>query len=185
MRLGTSLAAARKKSGLSQEDVAAKLGVSRQTISKWETDETLPDIRQAKKLAGLYHRTLDELIDFDADLEAVEQAIHSISEEKQREIDWTAVWGKMYPVLTAYRQTVDVPAYAAGRPARPLRLQPHRRPAGPQGHPRQLLGAIRGEQKAPGHMVGGLSFSGDYDILSVRVLPVNSTRCVLPIGLVP
>ena len=113
MRLGTSLASARKKSGLSQEDVAAKLGVSRQTISKWETDETLPDIRQAKKLAGLYHRTLDELIDFDADLEAVEQAIHSISEEKQREIDWTAVWGKMYPVLTAYRQTVDVPAYAS------------------------------------------------------------------------
>ena len=56
MRLGTSLAAARKKSGLSQEDVAAKLGVSRQTISKWETDETLPDIRQAKKLAGLRAR---------------------------------------------------------------------------------------------------------------------------------
>ena len=41
MRLGTSLAAARKKSGLSQEDVAAKLGVSRQTISKWETDVSL------------------------------------------------------------------------------------------------------------------------------------------------
>lgn len=41
-----------KKSGLSQEEVAEKLGVSRQTISKWETDETLPDIRQAKRLAG-------------------------------------------------------------------------------------------------------------------------------------
>ena len=112
MRLGTSLAAARKKSGLSQEDVAAKLGVSRQTISKWETDETLPDIRQAKKLAGLYHRTLDELIDFDTDLEMIEQVIGSISEEKQREIDWTAVWGKMYPVLTTYKETVDTAAYA-------------------------------------------------------------------------
>ena len=41
MRLGTSLASARKKSGLSQEDVAEKLGVSRQTISKWETDVSL------------------------------------------------------------------------------------------------------------------------------------------------
>ena len=77
-----------------------------------ETDETLPDIRQAKKLAGLYHRTLDELIDFDTDLEMIEQAIGSISEEKQREIDWTAVWGKMYPVLTTYKETVDTATYA-------------------------------------------------------------------------
>ena len=37
MNLGNSLFQARKKRGLSQEDVAEKLGVSRQTISKWET----------------------------------------------------------------------------------------------------------------------------------------------------
>lgn len=97
MQLGTNLFKARKKSGLSQEEVAAKLGVSRQTISKWELDETLPDIRQAKKLAGLYHLTLDELIDFDTDLEEIQQAIHSISEEKQKKVDWTAVWGKRSP----------------------------------------------------------------------------------------
>ena len=48
MNLGNNLYHARKKKGLSQEDVAEKIGVSRQTISKWETDETLPDIRQAK-----------------------------------------------------------------------------------------------------------------------------------------
>lgn len=42
MSLGSSLYHARKKSGLSQENVAEKLGVSRQTISKWETNETLP-----------------------------------------------------------------------------------------------------------------------------------------------
>ncbi len=41
MRLGTSLSSARKKSGLSQEEVAEKLGVSRQTISKWETGVSL------------------------------------------------------------------------------------------------------------------------------------------------
>ncbi len=39
MSLGNSLFHARKKSGLSQEAVAEKLGVSRQTISKWELDE--------------------------------------------------------------------------------------------------------------------------------------------------
>ena len=63
MSLGNSLFDARKKSGLSREAVAEKLGVSRQTISKWETDETLPDICQSKKLSGLYHLTLDELIE--------------------------------------------------------------------------------------------------------------------------
>ena len=48
MGLGNHLFHARKKKGLSQEEVAGKLGVSRQTISKWETDETLPDIRDRK-----------------------------------------------------------------------------------------------------------------------------------------
>ena len=38
MQLGSNLFNARKKSGLSQEEVAAKLGVSRQTISKWELE---------------------------------------------------------------------------------------------------------------------------------------------------
>ena len=40
MNLGNSLFHARKKCGLSQEVVAEKLGVSRQTVSKWETNET-------------------------------------------------------------------------------------------------------------------------------------------------
>ena len=54
MNLGNNLFQARKKAGMSQEEVAEKLGVSRQTISKWETDETIPDIYQSKKLAKLY-----------------------------------------------------------------------------------------------------------------------------------
>ena len=83
MSLGNSLFHARKKSGLSQEAVAEKLGVSRQTISKWELDETLPDIGQSKKLSVLYRVTLDELIDFDVDMKEIEHAIESISEEKQ------------------------------------------------------------------------------------------------------
>ena len=60
---------------MSQEAVAEKLGVSRQTVSKWETDETLPDIRQAKRLAMLYGLTLDELIDFDLDVQELERVV--------------------------------------------------------------------------------------------------------------
>ena len=111
MKLGSSLYNARKKSGLSQEDVAGKLGVSRQTISKWETDETLPDIRQAKRLAVLYHLSLDELIDFDIDVKEIERVIENTSEETQKKIDWTKAWSKKYPVLGVYRQTVDVEKY--------------------------------------------------------------------------
>lgn len=113
MNLGNNLFNARKKSGLSQEAVAEKLGVSRQTISKWETDETLPDIRQSKELALLYHLSLDELIDFDVDLKEIEQVIEKTSEEKQKEIDWTAVWAKKYPILTLYQQEVNIDEYAS------------------------------------------------------------------------
>lgn len=112
MNLGSNLYNARKKSGLSQEEVAEKLGVSRQTISKWETDETLPDIRQAKRLAGLYRLTLDDLIAFDAEVEEIERTIDSISEETQKKVDWTKVWGKRYPVLTTYQQRVKISDYA-------------------------------------------------------------------------
>ena len=112
MRLGNSLYHARKKSGLTQEDVAGKLGVSRQTISKWETNETLPDIRQSKGLAMLYHMTLDELIEYDFDEAQAQQMIDSVSDEVQARIDWNKVWSKKYPVLATYHQKVRVDDYA-------------------------------------------------------------------------
>lgn len=94
MNLGNSLFNARKRSGLSQENVAEKLGVSRQTISKWELNETLPDIWQSKRLSKLYHVTLDELIDFDVDVKEIEQIIKNTSEKTEQKIDWTSLWGK-------------------------------------------------------------------------------------------
>lgn len=111
MSLGNSLYKARKKSGLSQENVAEKLGVSRQTVSKWETNETLPDIQQAKKMAQLYHLTLDELIDFDIEIKEIQEVIKHTSEEKSRQINWTKLWGQKYPVLNTYKQEVDISKY--------------------------------------------------------------------------
>ena len=113
MNLGSSLSAARKKSGLSQEAVAEKLGVSRQTISKWETDETLPDIRQSRHLAVLYGLTLDELIEFDLEVQEIQEVIDRTREEVSDKIDWTKAWSKKYPVLTQYQTQVDAAPYVA------------------------------------------------------------------------
>lgn len=92
--------------------MAEKLGVSRQTISKWETGETLPDIRQSKRLAVLYHITLDELVEYDFDEQQGREMIDSVSEEAQAKIDWNRVWSKKYPVLATYHKTVRIDDYA-------------------------------------------------------------------------
>ena len=113
MSLGNRLFHARKKQGLSQEDVAGKLGVSRQTVSKWETDETLPDIRQAKQMARLYSLSLDELIEFDVDLQEIQEVIERTSAELEEKIDWTSAWGKKYPILLSYQKEVNAANFAA------------------------------------------------------------------------
>ena len=113
MSLGSSLFRARKSKGLSQEAAAEKLGVSRQTISKWETDETLPDIRQAKGLAVLYGQSLDELIEFDLEVQEIQEAIDRTSEAVTEKIDWTKAWSKKYPILAQYQSEVEIPLYAS------------------------------------------------------------------------
>lgn len=81
MNLGNNLYQARRKTGYSQEEVAAKIGVSRQTISKWETNETIPDIFQSKKMALIYGIVLDDLIAYDAEVEEIQDAIDKFSEQ--------------------------------------------------------------------------------------------------------
>ncbi len=70
------------------------MNVSRQSVSKWEGDETIPDIRQAKKMAVLYHLSLDELIDFDINMTEIQEMIEKSSEETNEKINWTNAWGK-------------------------------------------------------------------------------------------
>lgn len=111
MQLGNHLFQARKKAGLSQEEVAQKLGVSRQTVSKWETDETLPDIRQSKKMALLYKISLDDLIDFDLEVQEIQEAVEKTRDEVVDKIDWTKAWSKKYPILARYQSEVDAAPY--------------------------------------------------------------------------
>lgn len=62
MTLGERIAYYRGVLGLSQGELAEKLGVSRQAVSKWETDAGLPDLDRLIALSGLYNITLDELV---------------------------------------------------------------------------------------------------------------------------
>ncbi len=61
MEIGKQIYDLRKKASLSQEQLAEKVGASRQTISKWELGETSPDIRQAQILSQIFNVSLDEL----------------------------------------------------------------------------------------------------------------------------
>ena len=60
--LGSRIAAYRKAKGLTQEELADKLGVSSQAVSKWENDLSCPDIMLLPSLAKIFDTTTDELL---------------------------------------------------------------------------------------------------------------------------
>jgi transcriptional regulator with XRE-family HTH domain len=64
----------RKKSGLSQEELAEKIGVSRQAVSKWERAEASPDTDNLILLAKLYSLSLDDLLSTEEPIEPAEPA---------------------------------------------------------------------------------------------------------------
>lgn len=63
MTLGEKLKEARKQAGLSQEQLAEKLGISRSAVAKWETDAGMPDIDNLKILSRLLGVSIDYLVD--------------------------------------------------------------------------------------------------------------------------
>ena len=60
--LGEKIINERKNHKLSQEELAEMVGVTRQTISNWELNETSPDLKQAQKLSDIFNISMDELI---------------------------------------------------------------------------------------------------------------------------
>ena len=54
----------RSVNGYSQEEVAEKIGVSRQAYAKWEKGENVPDVERCQKLAELYGVTIDSLVNY-------------------------------------------------------------------------------------------------------------------------
>lgn len=62
MEIGKKLKKARVQSGLTQENVAEKINVSRQAISNWENEKSYPDIISVIELSNLYSISLDDLL---------------------------------------------------------------------------------------------------------------------------
>ena len=62
MTLGEKISSLRNGNGMSQGDLAEKLNVSRQSVSKWETNASIPDLDKLIQLSDLFNITLDELV---------------------------------------------------------------------------------------------------------------------------
>lgn len=62
MKFGDKLISLRKKNGLSQEDLAAKLNVSRQSVSKWESNNTYPETEKIIQICNIFDCRMDDLI---------------------------------------------------------------------------------------------------------------------------
>lgn len=62
--ISDNLVTLRKLNGMSQEEVAEVVGISRQALAKWESGETIPDVEKSMKLAQLYNVTLDDLVNY-------------------------------------------------------------------------------------------------------------------------
>lgn len=79
MKFHEKLISMRKAEGLSQEELGAELGVSRQTVSKWESGQSYPDFQRLVLLSDYFGLTLDELV---RDIDVQEVREKNKSEEK-------------------------------------------------------------------------------------------------------
>ena len=59
----------RKMNQMTQEDIAEKIGVTRQSVAKWESGETIPDLDKCRMLAELFEVSLDDLANYEAENE--------------------------------------------------------------------------------------------------------------------
>lgn len=62
-----NLLSLRKLNNMSQEELAEKLDVSRQTLSKWETGESVPDIDKCMSISQIFDVSLDELVNYESE----------------------------------------------------------------------------------------------------------------------
>ena len=96
----------RKENNLSQEELAEKIGVSRQAVSKWELDETLPDTDNLIKIADLFFVSVEYLVNADV------YRVESSSKIKLQDIDKYDVVNFLAAFSSALVSTIALIYYA-------------------------------------------------------------------------
>lgn len=99
MNLSQKLQNRRKEMKLTQEEVAKKIHVSRQTISNWETGRTLPDITSLVLISDIYDISLDKLIKED------DKVIKKLSSDTKEAENWFAFSNIVSNLLTWFLAT--------------------------------------------------------------------------------
>jgi len=91
MKFGDNLKKLRKRKKISQEELAEKVGVSRQSVSKWETSEAYPEMNNILELCKIFKCNIGELvndnmIDLDSLDEEVKMSVVKLKKEKQKQM---------------------------------------------------------------------------------------------------
>ncbi len=100
MEIGKKLKSARVDAGLTQEQVAEKIMVSRQTISNWENGKSLPDILSLMSLRDLFQISLDELLKGDTKMKEKIEKDAKAAKGNKRLILTTAIM--LFAVVITY-----------------------------------------------------------------------------------
>lgn len=103
MELGKQIRKYRQEAQLSQEDLASRVYVSRQTISNWENDKSYPDVSSLVLLSEIFQISLDELIK--GDIETMKEVI------KKEEIEKMNRYGVIYTLLLIATAVSAVPLF--------------------------------------------------------------------------
>ncbi|MBR3720206.1 MAG: helix-turn-helix transcriptional regulator [Clostridia bacterium] len=91
MKFGENLYALRKSAKMSQENLAEKVGVSRQSVSKWENGEAYPEMDNIIKICKIFHCKINDLIhddiqDIDSLDEEIKMKVVKLEKEKQKRL---------------------------------------------------------------------------------------------------
>ncbi len=107
MALGETLVNLRKKKGLSQEQLAEKLNLTRQTISKWELNQSAPDIAYLLQLSDFFEVSTDYLIKGETQKSNSNDSQHSeivtvtTSQSEDKAYKWCVIIGAIFIVISA------------------------------------------------------------------------------------
>lgn len=154
MHVGDNIRSLRKREGYSQADLASCLGVSKETVCRWETGKTLPRQRYIAALAARFSLTRDDLTSIDAGL-AAQELLHNAREGAADTLDQE----KAHPVYRIGNSGHGVGLIAAGRALAPPDVH--------QRHPDAVF--IR----LSGHEMSRLYPDGSLILIDPKVKPWN------------